>query len=163
MKVSGSYLFQAPAPKVWAALMDPVVMSRCLPGCDTLDQVGDDQYQAVLSVGIGPIRGRYQAKIAIHDKIPPQSYRLVLEGTGPAGFAKGEALVTLVASPPNPLSISDGEGAGGEATTVQVEGDAQAGGPVARVGQRMMGSAAKMVLDQFFSCLQKAVSNEAIS
>lgn len=144
MKVSGSYLFQAPAPKVWAALLDPMVMSRCLPGCESLDRVGDDQYQAVLSVGIGPIRGRYQAKIAIHDKIPLQSYRLALEGTGPTGFAKGEALVTVV----------EREGK----ATVQVEGDAQAGGPVARVGQRMMGSAAKMVLDQFFSCLQKAVS-----
>ena len=144
MKVTGSYLFQASASKVWATLMDPQVLSRCLPGCETLERVGDDQYQAVLSVGIGPIRGRYQAKIAIHDKTLHQSYRLVLEGTGPTGFAKGEALITLV----------EQEGK----ATVQVEGDAQAGGPMARVGQRMMGSAAKMVLDQFFSCLQQAVS-----
>ena len=96
----------------------------------------------MLSVGIGPIRGRYNAKITLRDKVPQQSYRLVVEGTGANGFANGDALITL--------TEHDGK------TTVQVDGESQVGGTVARVGQRMMGSAAQMMLGRFFSCLQES-------
>ena len=142
MKVSGRYIFQAPSQRVWEVLMDPKVLAGCMPGCETLDQVGEDQYQAVLSVGIGPVRGRYRAKLTMQDQSLHQSYRLVFEGAGSTGFANGEALVTLVEQ--------DGK------TAVQVESEAQIGGMVARVGQRMVGGAAKVIMDRFFGCLQKA-------
>ena len=142
MKVSGSYVFQAPSRKVWEVLLDPKVLAGCMPGCETLDQVGEDQYQAVLSVGIGPVRGNYRAKLTMQDQSLHQSYRLVFEGAGSTGFANGEALVTLVEQ--------DGK------TEVQVESEAQVGGMVARVGQRMVGGAAKVMMDRFFGCLQKA-------
>ena len=141
MKILGSYVFNAPAEKVWGVLLDPKALANCMPGCEKLDPIGDDQYQAVLSVGIGPIRGRYNAKITMRDKVPQQSYRLVVEGTGANGFANGDALITL--------TEHDGK------TTVQVDGESQVGGTVARVGQRMMGSAAQMMLGRFFSCLQE--------
>ena len=142
MKVSGRYVFQAPSRKVWEVLLDPKVLAGCIPGCETLDQVGEDQYQAVLSVGIGPVRGSYRAKLAMQDQSLHQSYRLVFEGAGSTGFANGEALVTLVEQ--------DGK------TEVQVESEAEVGGMVARVGQRMVGGAAKVMMDRFFGCLQKA-------
>ena len=144
MEVSASYLFDAPAAAVWAALTDPAVLQRCMPGCESLETVGDGEYRAVVNLGLGLIRGRYNAQIAIRDAQPPQSYRLVVEGSGSLGFARGAAAVTLT------------ESAG--KTTAQVVSQGQAGGPAARVGQRMMESAARGMLDQFFSNLQAEVN-----
>ena len=141
MKVSGSYTFDLPAQKVWEALTDPAVLASCIPGCSGLEAVGENQYQASLSVGVGPVRGSYNAKVSILDMVPPQSYRLVVEGNGPTGFASGEAAIKLVDQ--------------GTRTTVEVNSDAQVGGTVARVGQRLMGSVAKMMMDQLFTCLQE--------
>ncbi|HEU0022543.1 MAG TPA: carbon monoxide dehydrogenase subunit G, partial [Dehalococcoidia bacterium] len=90
MEISGSYEFNAPAEKVWGLLMDPKVLAKCLPGVESLDPIGPDEYQAVVNVGVGPIRGRYQAKIFLRDLNPHQSYRLVMQGSGPLGFANGE-------------------------------------------------------------------------
>ena len=142
MKVSGAYRFDAPAATVWAALTEPKVLAGCIPGCEGLNSLGGDVYEAVLTVGVGPIRGQYNAKITMRDKIPHQSYRLAVDGSGAAGFLNGEAAITLVER--------DGK------TTVTVEGDSQAGGTVARVGQRLMDSVAKSMMDQFFSCLQRS-------
>ena len=123
-------------------LTDTKELARCIPGCEGLDPIGNDEYQAVMTVGIGPIRGRYNAKISMRDLVPHQSYRLVVQGTGTGGFVNGDAVITLIEE--------NGK------TTVRVDGDSQAGGTVARVGQRLMDSAAKMMMDRFFSCLQKA-------
>ena len=144
MKVTGSYQFNAPAPKVWGVLTDSKALARCIPGCEGLDPVGNDEYQAVMTVGIGPIKGRYNAKISMRDQVPHQSYRLAVQGTGTGGFINGDAVITLTEQ--------------GGKTTVQVDGDSQAGGPIARVGQRMMDSVAKTMMDRFFNCLQKAAS-----
>ena len=143
MKVTASYQFNATAPKVWAVLTDPKSLSGCIPGCEGLDPLGNDEYQAVMSVGVGPVRGRYNAKISMHDQVPNQSYRLVVQGSGTTGFINGQGVITLAED--------------GGKTTVHVEGESQVGGTVARVGQRMMDSVAKMLMDQFFGCLQKAV------
>jgi carbon monoxide dehydrogenase subunit G len=122
--------------------MDPQVLAGCIPGCQGLEPTGEGEYQAVINVGVGPVRGRYNAKVMLRDQEPPKSYRLVIEGSGSIGFANGEARVTLVEE--------DGR------TTVSVDSDAQVGGTVARVGQRMMGSVAKGMLDRFFGCLQES-------
>jgi carbon monoxide dehydrogenase subunit G len=144
MKVSASYQFNAPAPKVWEVLTDTKALARCIPGCEGLDPLGNDEYQAVMTVGIGPIKGRYKAKISMRDQVPHQSYRLAIQGTGAGGFINGDAAITLVEA--------DGK------TTVTVDGDSQAGGPVARVGQRMMDSVAKTMMDRFFGCLTEAAA-----
>ena len=141
MKVTGSYKFDTTAAKVWAVLIDPKSLSHCIPGCEGLESTGDNEYKAVMTVGIGPIRGKYNAKISMRDLVPNQSYRLVVEGTGATGFVNGDAVITLVEE--------------GGKTTLQVDGNSQAGGPMARVGQRMMDSVSKMLMDRFFECLQK--------
>jgi uncharacterized protein len=142
MKITGAYEFDAAAQKVWSTLMDPGVLSDCIPGCEGFNATGENQYQASVNVGIGPVRGRYNAKVSLRDLRPPQSYRLVIEGSGPAGFANGEATVTLTEQ--------------GGKTSVAVEGDAQIGGMAAMVGQRMVGSVAQGMLDRFFACLAQA-------
>lgn len=142
MQVTGNYIFNAPAAQVWETLMDPTALASCIPGCEGLNPVGDDAYEAVIDVGIGPVRGRYNAKISLKDQNPHQYYRLIIEGNGTIGFANGEAKVTL--------TEQDGQ------TTVTVSSDAQVGGTVARVGQRMIGSVAKGMMDRFFNCLQQS-------
>lgn len=143
MKISGSYEFNASAQKVWEALTDPESLAGCIPGCEGMETTGEDEYRTVMTVGVGPVRGRYNAKLTIADKAPFSSFRLVLEGNGPMGFANGEAVITLVEE--------------GGRTTVAVDSDAQVGGTVARVGQRLMDSVARMLLDRFFSCLRESI------
>lgn len=143
MEISARYVFDAPARRVWDTLMDPAALARCMPGCESLEPVGENEYQAVVNVGVGPVRGRYTAKIAITEAQPYQSYRLEIGGSGSIGFANGTSRVTL--------EEQDGK------TTVQVSSQAEAGGTVARVGQRMMESVARGLLDRFFTCLQESV------
>ena len=142
MKISGSYEFSAPLEKVWSALTNPESLCGCIPGCERLQSVGQDQYEAAIAVAIGPIRGKFDAKISMLDQEPNKSYKLVIEGRGTPGFVNGEAVVTLLAN--------------GAATTVQVDGDSQSGGLLARVGQRMIESVAKSQMDRFFNCLREA-------
>src|SRR5918999_20249 len=142
MKISGSYDFNAPAQKVWETMMAPQTLQHCIPGCESFNPVGDGEYQAVVSLGVGPVRGSYSAKIAFLDQNPYRSYRLTVQGSSSVGFASGEAFVTLTEQ--------------GDKTTVQVDSDAQVGGTVARVGQRLMGSVAKGIMDRFFGCLREA-------
>ena len=144
MKITGSYVFDAPVAQVWETLMSPDLLSSCIPGCQDFEPVGEDEYRVTVNIRVGPINGRYEAKISLTDQKPPDSYRLVAEGSGPLGFAKGDALVTL------------SEEAG--KTTLRVEGDANVGGTVARIGQRMTGSVAKTMMDRFFDCLRQSAS-----
>ena len=143
MKLTGSYEVAAAAEKVWNALTDPVSLSGCIPGCDGLEPVGQDDYTATMTVGVGPVKGTYNAKISMLDKDPNRSFRLVIEGSGNMGFVNGEATITL----------DEQEGL----TTIGVDSDAQIGGPVARVGQRLMESVARMIMDNFFKCLRESI------
>src|SRR5215470_2402829 len=141
MDLNGSYHFDAPPDVVWKLLVDPAVIGACLPGCDGLEAVGEDQYRARLTVAVAAVSGSYTGTVSMLDKNPPRSYRLVVDGKGAAGFVNGEALVELV-----------GEGA---STDVRVAGNGQVGGLIARVGQRLLGSVSKMMMDRFFGSLQQ--------
>jgi uncharacterized protein len=140
MEITGSYQFAASPERVWQLLMDPAVLSSCIPGCERFDPTGDDRYTVTLTVGIAAITGTYTGTVHLVDQMPPTSYRLVVEGQGRPGFVKGSSAVTLKAT--------------GDATEVTVTADVQSGGPIARVGQRLMGGVAKMMMDRFFGCLQ---------
>src|SRR5215471_7413053 len=108
MDVNGSYAFAAPPEAVWAALTDPVVIAGCLPGCDRLEPMGDDKFRAAMTLAVAAVSGNYTGTVAMLDKQPPHSYRLVVEGSGKAGFVNGEATIEL---------IEDDDG-----TTVRVSG-----------------------------------------
>jgi carbon monoxide dehydrogenase subunit G len=141
MDLSASYPFAAPPDSVWRLLIDPEIVASCLPGCDRLEPVGEDRYRATLTVGVAAITGQYTGTVAILDKRPPHSYRLVVEGLGGPGFVKGEATIELAEQ--------------GDMTIVNVKGQGQVGGRVAQVGQRLLGMASKMMMDRVFSCLQQ--------
>jgi carbon monoxide dehydrogenase subunit G len=143
MDLSGSYTFAASPTVVWNLLIDPEVVASCLPGCDRLEPIGDDRYRADLTLAVAAVSGQYTGTVAIVDKQPPRSYRLVVEGSGGPGFVKGDATVELIDQ--------------GETTVVNVRGQGQVGGLIARVGQRLLGSVSKMMVDRFFACLEQKV------
>jgi len=140
MDVSGSYTFNAPRERVWALLMDPAVLSSCVPGCDRFEPDGEDRYKVTMTVGLAAITGTYEGTVVLTDRIEHTSYRLMVEGQGRPGFVKGTS--TIVLRPDEARTIVD------------VTATVQTGGPIARVGQRLIGGVAKMMLDRFFACLQ---------
>ena len=143
--ISGSYTFNAPPDRVWDLLMDTAVLSSCIPGCDRFEPDGENRYNVTLTVGLAAITGTYSGTVVLTDMIPHTSYRLVVEGQGRPGFVKGSSAIALRAH--------------GATTEVDVTGTVQTGGPIARVGQRLIGGVAKMMLDRFFSCLQAKLEN----
>jgi len=140
MEISGSYPFNAAPDRVWTLLMDPAVLQSCIPGCEKFEADGDGRYNVTLTVGLAAITGTYQGTVVLADMSPPTSYRLVVEGQGRPGFVKGSSAIALRAD--------------GATTIVDVSGTVQTGGPIARVGQRLIGGVAQMMLDRFFACLQ---------
>ncbi len=137
MKIEGSHDVTAPRQRVWDAFLDPEQLRQAIPGCEKLEAVGQDEYRAVMKVGVAAVKGTFEGKVRLTDKRPPESYRMQVEGSGAPGFVRGETVVTLTEIP------------GG--TRVSYSADVQVGGLIAGVGQRMLGGVSKMLADQFFN------------
>jgi len=146
MKIEGSYTLKAPREKVWSALLDPKIMAQCMPGCDELREIGPDQYEAILKIGVASVKGTYRAKISIREKQPPSHYVLSGEGSGGPGFMRADVAIDL-------------EGKDGE-TVLRYTTDVTIGGLIAGLGQRMLSGIAKMLADQFFKKVESFVSYE---
>lgn len=144
MDISGSYAFNATPERVWALLMDTAVLSSCIPGCDKFEPDGADRYKITLTVGLAAITGTYDGTVELTNMIPQTSYGLVVEGQGRPGFVKGTTAVVLRAE--------------GATTAVDVSANVQTGGAIARLGQRLVGGVAKMMMDRFFACLQSKLA-----
>jgi carbon monoxide dehydrogenase subunit G len=145
MTMNGQVQLPAKRDVVWAKLNDPAVLKDCIPGSEQLDKISENEFQAVATVKVGPVKARWKGKVRLSDLDPPNSYRISGEGEGGvAGFAKGGAKV----------SLSDKEG--GTLLTYDVE--AQIGGKLAQLGQRLINSAAKKTADDFFAKFAAAVA-----
>lgn len=140
MDISGSYTFAASRERVWNLMLDPGAIASCIPGCEQLEPDGENRYRARITLGIAAIVGTYDGIVVISDKVEHESYTLSVEGQGKPGFVKGNAAISLVPD--------------GGATTVNVTGTVQTGGAIARMGQRLIGAAARMMQDKFFACMQ---------
>ena len=145
MKVTGKYTLKASPQQVWDTVTNPERIKGCLPGCDRMEQTSENEYTATLSVGVGAVKGTYEAKITMVDLVPHSSYKMLVEGNGSAGFVRGEGDIKL-----------DAQENGG--TVILVEGDAQVGGTVALVGQRLMSTVSKQMMDRFFRCIGRNIS-----
>lgn len=139
MDMQGSRHLAVTQQQAWEALNDPEVLKTCIPGCDKVEQTGDNQYTIGMAVRVGPVAARFTGKIALADILPPNSYTLSFEGQGgAAGFGKGTARVSL--APP-------AEGAGCE---LSYTAQAQVGGKIAQVGQRLVDGVARSMAEDFF-------------
>ena len=143
MKVEGTFTIDAEREKVWDMLMSPDTLAGCIPGCESFEPVDDDTYNVKMRVGVAAVRGNYTGSVSIADRQHLESYRMVVQGRGRGGSVRGEGLLTF----------TDIEGG----TQVGVVGDAQVTGVVARVGQRLMGNASRMLMNQFFNCLKEKI------
>jgi carbon monoxide dehydrogenase subunit G len=143
MKLEGTFRFDTGLEQVWNALNDAEVLSRATPGCKEFTAAGEDRYNAVLEMGVAGIKGKYKGQVAITDRQAPTHYRLIIEGKGAPGFVKASMNFDLTA-------------VGTSGTDLSYSGDAQVGGLVAGVGQRILGGVAKMILDQFFKTINEA-------
>jgi len=144
MDISGSYTFNAPPDRVWALLMDPAVLSSCIPGCEKFEADGEGRYNVTLTIGLAAITGTYKGTVVLDDMVPQTAYRLIVEGQGRPGFVKWTSVIALRTD--------------GAATIVDVSGAVHTGGPIARVGQRLIGGVAHMMLERFFACLQSKLA-----
>ena len=144
MNITGQHNVSAPRRRVWELLHDPDALQRMVPGCQSLEAETPTKFSATLAVGVGPIRGRFSGTVEIEDVAANESYRMTLNGQGPTGFVSGEGTITL---------SDDGDG-----TLVAVEADAQIGGTLAQIGSRMIQTAVRMLMGQFFEALSKEAS-----
>ena len=141
IEINRSYRFDVPQDRVWQILMDTKALALCIPGCRSLDPEpgAENRYRVSLAVKLAAVVGTYDGTVELVDLAPMQSYGLVAEGKGRPGFVKGKAAIALAAE--------------AAATTLTVTGEVQAGA-IARVGQRIITSAARLMMDRFFKRLK---------
>ena len=147
MKVGGEYTFDGPQDLVWQTLLDPVTLARVLPGAEKLEQVGENEYEAALTMKVGPIQGQFMGKVKLEDIQPPNAYTMLVDGRGAPGFVKATGHLKLAADGPR--------------TRMTYDGDAQVGGRLASVGQRLMETSAKAIIGQSLEGLNVAVKARA--
>lgn len=136
MKVQGTASLPGKREQVWDLLTDPERLAKCLPGAERLEPDGPDRYKVAMKFGIAAFSGKFQGSVELAEKKPPESLKMRVEGRGAPGFMKGEGTI----------SLREKSGA----TEVKYEGEAQVGGVIASVGQRMIEAASKKIMRQFF-------------
>jgi uncharacterized protein len=146
MEMSSTRVVHAAPDAVWNALNDPAVLKECIPGCESLDRVSDNEWRAVVAAKVGPVSARFNGTMRIVDPAPPTGYTLKFEGQGgAAGFANGEAKVSLAASD------------GGD-TALSYTAKANVGGKLAQIGSRLIDGAAAKMADDFFARFAERVA-----
>lgn len=144
MKIDATYEIKAPRESVFAALTEPEVLRRAIPGCESLEKTSENTYTATMKAGVGAIKGTFKGEVRLEDMRAPEHYRIVVEGKGGMGFAKGSADFDL--------EEKDSD------TLIKYSGEMQIGGTIAGVGQRMIQGAAKMMAAKFFAALEAEVT-----
>lgn len=142
MKLSGTHTIQAPREKVWTTLNDIEALKTMIPGVESLDEVAPNTYKGVAKIGVANIKGEYTGTVKLSDIQPPESYTISGEGRGKPGHVKGTGSIRLTEDAPG-------------VTTLHYSGDAQVGGMIAGVGQRLIEGAARLLLNQGFKELSK--------
>ncbi len=145
MEVNGEYQIEAAREVVWAALNDDDILRQALPGCESLERISDTDLDARVKLKVGPVAVNLTARIQLKDLDPPNGYTISGDGKGgPAGFAKGEARVSL-------------EDVGG-ATLLRYDVDARLGGKLGQLGSRMIDATAKKIAGEFFRNFSELVA-----
>ena len=145
MRVQRSYTFDADVQTVWDAMQSPEVLSGCIPGCESFEPAGANRYAVQMRVRVSAITGSYKGEVRIENIEHLDSYTMIVEGGGRGGTVKGSG----------DLKFSESAGR----ATIQIVGDVQVTGVIARVGQRLLGGASRMMMNQFFDCLKTKIES----
>ena len=145
MKISGTATLTSTPEQVWDAFHDPAVLARCLPGCESLTQVGQDEYAMTVTAGVAAIKGTYDGKVALQDPRPPGQFTMKATGSGAPGTVDADVVVRL-----SPAA------AGG--TDLAYDADAAVGGVIGGVGQRMLAGATRKMAAQFFASVDADIA-----
>jgi carbon monoxide dehydrogenase subunit G len=147
MEMTGEQLIPLPQAATWQALNDPAVLKDCIPGCESITRIGDNEYDVVMTAKVGPVSAKFKGRMTVTDSDPPRAYTLKFEGQGGvAGFAKGEASVAL-----NPQDSG---------TRLAYTAKATVGGKLAQVGARLIDGVAKQIAEKFFEAFNKRASKK---
>jgi uncharacterized protein len=147
VNLDGSAVLHADPDRVWAVITDPAVLARTIPGCESLEQVGADEYKMNVTVGVGAIRGTYAGDVKLADQQRPTSYVMHASGAGGPGNVRATVSINLEEH--------------AEGTALTYAADAVVGGPVAGVGQRMISGVAKRMAGQFFQAIDDELTGAA--
>jgi carbon monoxide dehydrogenase subunit G len=142
LKISGSQELPFPPEQAYDLLQDPAVLQRAIPGCESLEKIGDNEYRMKMKMALAAVSGSFEGKVRLSEQTPPSTFRLDVDGSGKIGFVKGGGLLTI--------TPTDNGG-----SSVAYDGDVQVGGTIAAVGQRLVETTAKMMIKKFF---EKVVS-----
>jgi carbon monoxide dehydrogenase subunit G len=142
LDIGGSEIIQAPVEALWVALNDPVVLTRCVPGCKSMTETAPDAYKVDMQLRVAAVGGSFEGEIALSDKDAPKSCSIKVSGAGTLGHGNGSARFELTPEGPN-------------ATKLTYQGVGEIGGLVAGVGQRILGSVSKHLIGKFFTALRK--------
>ncbi|WP_245807742.1 SRPBCC family protein [Halobacillus massiliensis] len=146
MEGKGKLSLNAGIERSWEVLMDPNVLEKCIMGCEKLEQIEENKYEAELAMGIAAVKGRYSSTIELADLDKPKHYKLIVKGEGGPGTVEAVGNIDLVAEDETE-------------TTLKYTYDAEVGGKVAMIGQRMLGGVAKMIIQDFFKKFKKELEN----
>lgn len=145
MKISGAHTISSVGLEcAYGALQDPLVLTKCIPGCESLDKMGEDEYAMKMKMALAALSGQFTGKVKIADPVPHSAFRMIVEGSGKIGFLKGEGLLHLK------QTEADVE--------VTYDGEVQVGGTMAAVGQRLIDTTSKMMIKRFFEQLGKELA-----
>ena len=145
--MTGEQLVPLTQEATWRALNDTEVLKGCVPGCESLEPDGENRYQVAMVSKIGPVSARFKGVMTLEDVDEPNSYRIVFEGQGGvAGFAKGQATVTLTPE--------------GDSTRLSYAAKAMVGGKLAQLGARLIDGVARKLAADFFKCFNERFSND---
>ena len=145
MKISGNATLKASPQQVWDAFHDPQVLARCLPGCETLTEVGPDRYAMTVTAGVAAIKGTYDGTVALRDPRHPEQFTLKANGAGGPGTVDADVVVRLT---PSALGGTD----------LSYDADAAVGGMIGGVGQRMLAGVTKKMAGQFFEAVDDDIA-----
>jgi uncharacterized protein len=140
MKIEGDHTIKAPRESLYRLMIDPEILRRCVPGCQSLEAAADGSYKMTLKAGVGSIKGVFTGSIKLEEMREPEHYKMIVEAKGSPGFLKGEGSIYLVEL--------------GQETMVNYTGETSVGGTIAGIGQRMVQSTAKMMAGQFFAAIE---------
>jgi carbon monoxide dehydrogenase subunit G len=143
MNLSGEHSFHALQEVVWDCLLAPDDLRQAIPGCEQFNEVAPNAYDLTVKIGIASIKGTYGGHVEVADEQPMDSYRLIVRGTGKPGSVRGDAVMRLTPIP--------------EGTCLSYVADVHAEGGIARLGSRLLGATAKLMIGQFMRAMERQV------